>query len=171
MPLGPSRFRAGTTFGDYVLEELLGVGGFAEVWKARNPHMRNQAPVALKFITNQEAQQRLAKHEINVLNKVQANGRIEGVIELRGTQITANPPCLIFEYVEGCDLSAVIRQRGETPWQSGGRVRCESCVTIVESGASATGRGRASRHQAGRMCWYVQTVHSLWRISVSVGWQ
>ena len=33
-------------FGDWVLDELLGVGGFGEVWKATNPHL---PPVALKF--------------------------------------------------------------------------------------------------------------------------
>jgi hypothetical protein len=34
---------------DWVLEELSGVGGVGEVWKARHRHLHNRPPVALKF--------------------------------------------------------------------------------------------------------------------------
>ena len=77
VPLAPTRFQAGQWFGDWQLEELLGVGGFGEVWKARNPNLPGDPPVALKFITGQEARQRLSKHEAGVLGQVQKHGRIE----------------------------------------------------------------------------------------------
>jgi eukaryotic-like serine/threonine-protein kinase len=37
--------------GDWGLEELLGVGGFREVWRARNPYLAD--PVVLKVCLNE----------------------------------------------------------------------------------------------------------------------
>src|SRR5262249_22293304 len=44
---------------DYQLIELLGVGGFGEVWKAHNPEMDSLPPVALKFCLDQTAHDQL----------------------------------------------------------------------------------------------------------------
>ena len=43
---------------DLVLEELLGSGGFGEVWKAGNPNQANDPPVALKFCLDPTAARR-----------------------------------------------------------------------------------------------------------------
>ncbi len=53
--------------GDWELEELLGVGGFGEVWRARNPHLTE--PVALKFCLDPQAAQWL-RHEAALLGRV-----------------------------------------------------------------------------------------------------
>ena len=49
-----------------MLEELLGVGGFGEVWKAVNPQVPDMPPVALKFCLDPEAQA-LLRHEASLV--------------------------------------------------------------------------------------------------------
>jgi hypothetical protein len=58
---------------DWELEVLLGVGGFGEVWKARNPHMASVEPVALKFCLDPAAA-RVLRNEAGVLDRVMRQG-------------------------------------------------------------------------------------------------
>src|SRR5262249_58029339 len=58
LPVRQPRYQSGDRppgIGDWELEELLGVGGFGEVWRARNPHLAD--PVALKFCLDPKAAQ------------------------------------------------------------------------------------------------------------------
>jgi serine/threonine protein kinase len=95
---------------DWELVELLGVGGFGEVWKARNRHFDSLPPAALKFCLDPAARDRLLRHEAAVLNQVMSQGVHPGIVRLQHTYLDADPPCLQYEYVEGGDLAGLIRE-------------------------------------------------------------
>jgi hypothetical protein len=93
---------------DWELVELLGVGGFSEVWKARNPDFDGVPLVALKFCLD-PASRDLLGHEAAVLNQVMRQGRHAGIVPLLQTYLHVEPPCLAYEYVEGGDLAGLIQ--------------------------------------------------------------
>jgi formylglycine-generating enzyme required for sulfatase activity/serine/threonine protein kinase len=112
LPPQPPRFRPGDRplpGVDRELVELLGVGGFGEVWKARNPFKPSARPVALKFCLDPGAAEVL-RHEAAILDRVESQGRHAGIVALQHTYLSAEPPCLEYEYVEGGDLTGLIHE-------------------------------------------------------------
>jgi eukaryotic-like serine/threonine-protein kinase len=95
--------------GDWELVETLGVGGFGEVWKARHVFFDGIAPVALKFCLDPNARDRLLKYEATVLNQVMRQGRHPGIVPLLDAYLSLDTPCLKYEYIEGGDLSGLVR--------------------------------------------------------------
>jgi formylglycine-generating enzyme required for sulfatase activity len=115
LPVRLPRFRAGDRpagVGDWELEELLGVGGFSEVWRARNPHLAD--PVVLKFCLGRGAAEVL-RHEAALLGRVARQGRHPGIVSLLDTYLNGDPPCLKYEYVPGGDLAGLIAQWHRAP--------------------------------------------------------
>jgi len=135
LPTHLSRFKTGDhplPGVDWVLDELLGVGGFGEVWKAHNPHLGSLAPVALKFCIDPLARQRLLTHEAKVIAQVMRQGRHPGIVALEQTFLRADPPCLQYEFIEGGDLAGLIQEWHRGPSKPSHRNAAKVAHRIAE---------------------------------------
>jgi serine/threonine protein kinase len=118
--LGPElRFKPGdrpVPGADWELITLLGKGGFGEVWKAHNPHLPSQPPVALKFCLRLDEQaKRLLRHEADMVLRVQQQVKSEGIVPLLHAYLNNDPPCLEYPYIPGGTLVQLLdeaRQAG-----------------------------------------------------------
>ncbi len=107
VPLRAPRFQPGDHVPghDYRVEALLGQGGFAEVWKARHTLREDEPPVALKFCLDPALLVSL-RVEIAAWDAMNRPVPHAGFVQLRGTAYSAAPPFLVYEYVDGGDLTA-----------------------------------------------------------------
>jgi formylglycine-generating enzyme required for sulfatase activity len=110
LPFRLPRFRVGDAplpGVDWELTELLGVGGFGEVWKAQNPNLSSVSPVALKFCLDPPSA-RVLRNEAKLLDRLMLQGRHPGIVGLRQTYLSAEPPCLEYDYIPGGNLAGLV---------------------------------------------------------------
>lgn len=105
VPVRASRFRPGDRIAnhDLCLDLMLGQGGFAEVWKAHNPVAAHQPPVALKFCLEPALVPSL-KREIELQGALKGQEPGKDIVQLLQTAYTADPPFLVYEYIDGGNL-------------------------------------------------------------------
>ncbi len=107
VPIRPPHFQPGYKIPgyDFRLDTLLGQGGFAEVWKAHNTELDGQPPVALKFCLDEDLLPGL-KREIQVLDRLRDYSPEKDFVQLQQTAYSAEPPFLVYEYIDGGNLTS-----------------------------------------------------------------
>jgi serine/threonine-protein kinase len=121
--------------GKYRVERVLGMGGMGVVVAAKHMHLDQR--VALKFLlpdlaTNAETVARFAR-EARAAVKIQSE-HVGRVIDV-GT-LDSGSPYMVMEYLEGSDLSDVLRSRGPLPWQEAIDYVLQACEAIAEAHVS-----------------------------------
>ncbi len=105
------RFNPGEKFaGRYRIVALLGIGGMGEVYRAHDEVL--DVPVALKFITEAKA-----RHREQLLNEVRLARQVThpSVCRVYDVGQVGQEYFITMEYVDGEDLSALLRRVGRFP--------------------------------------------------------
>ncbi len=90
----------------WVLVELLGAGGFGEVWLAKSEV--DDTLRAVKFCTDPVSRQRLIDHERAQVIRVMRAGGHPNLVPLHQYSLTGDKPWLMYEYVGGGTLADAV---------------------------------------------------------------
>jgi hypothetical protein len=120
--------------GKYRVERVLGSGGMGYVVAAR--HLQLDQLVAMKFLRRSGA----------ALDETEATGRFlreaKAVVRLRDEHVAkvfdvgtleSGEPYIVMEYLDGCDLSALAKQRGQIPASEAVEYVMQACEALAEA--------------------------------------
>ncbi len=120
--------------GKYRVERVLGSGGMGYVVAAR--HLQLDQLVAMKFLRRGSAG----------LDETEATGRFlreaKAVVRLRDEHVAKvfdvgtlenGEPYIVMEYLDGCDLSALAKQRGQIPVAEAVEYVLQACEALAEA--------------------------------------
>jgi WD40 repeat protein/serine/threonine protein kinase len=131
----------------YQLEELLGIGGFGAVYRAKNRFEQNQ-PRAIKFCLDAAMVPTLHRERaiLDRLMSVVDTKWSNHIVRLYGYALEAHPPFLVYEFVPGGDLTShltAVRQQTGRGFRPG--LALELIRQVVEALAFAHEQGMVHR--------------------------
>jgi serine/threonine-protein kinase len=131
---GLATLRPGTIVDKYRIEELLGIGGFAAVYRAT--HMLLRSTVALKLL-RPDVVARRPSMAAQLLQEARFAARIEhrNVVRVFDVTHTAEITYIVMEFIPGPSLARLIADRGALPAGSVARIGLET-VDGLQAGLS-----------------------------------
>ena len=99
--------------GDYVLLSKIGAGGMGQVFKAQHRHMKRLVAVKLlpAAVTKDEATVKRFQREVEAAAKLSH----PNIVHANDAGVQRGVWYLVMEYVEGRDLSVLVKERGPLP--------------------------------------------------------
>jgi hypothetical protein len=148
LPADVPPYPAGATLLDtpYRLEELLGTGGFGAVYRATDPSLQ-YLTFAIKFCLDPSMTATLRQERDN-LDRLMSAGEGDwspGIVRLYGYNLEHDTPYLVYEYIPGGNLSALLAARREKNGTPSPSEVLGWITQIVEALAFAHARGLVHR--------------------------
>ncbi|WP_145242777.1 serine/threonine-protein kinase [Urbifossiella limnaea] len=118
----------------YRLRELLGAGGFGAVYRAESPSLQH-LPLAIKFCLDKTLLPALHRERSNLERLMRAGGRGSAhVVRLYGYDLDHATPYLVYEFVDGGDLTKLLAARVAALGRAPGAAEVFGWVTQITEG-------------------------------------
>ena len=129
-PLGGGRFVPGSVVADrYRIVALLGRGGMGEVYRAED--LKLSQVLAIKFLPDKLAQDPAALARFHAEVRIARQVSHPNVCRVFDIGDVAGVPFLTMEYVDGEDLSSVVRRIGRLPQDKAMEVARQTCAGLA----------------------------------------